>query len=271
MIKFRLSPKIFLFVVSTIIIAGIIFLNYQKLPSSIRDFANSFLSPVQKIFYYTGKQTVGYLGVVFSANSLSQQNEVLKKQNAELKFEVSQLTEFSRENKILKEQLNLKLSAKDENNYIFANVVNYSPDNLSHYFLIDKGSREGVEKDSAVIISGNILVGRITEVFSSTAKVLLVNDSGSSINALTQKNRVFGAVKGNQGAGVFLEMIPQDKNIEIGEQIVTAGFGRNFPRGLVIGEIKEILSNDVEAFKKAKIKPAADLSNIENVFVISNP
>lgn len=271
MSKFRLAPKIFIFVVSTIIIAGIIFLNYQKFPPLLRDFANNLLSPVQKIFYYTGNQISDYLGAVFSANSLSQQNEFLKKQSAELKFEVSQLTELSRESKILKEQLNLKLLAKDENNYIFANVVNYSPGNLSRYFLIDKGSRAGVEKDSAVVVSGNILVGKITEVFSSTAKVLLVNDSGSSINALTQKNRVSGAAKGSQGAGVLLEMIPQDKNIEIGEQVITAGFGRNFPKGLIIGEISEILLNDVEAFKKAKIKPAADLFNIENVFVVSNP
>ncbi|KKR03635.1 MAG: Cell shape-determining protein MreC [Parcubacteria group bacterium GW2011_GWF2_39_13b] len=271
MSKFKFPRKIFIFVVSTIIIAGIIFLNYQKAPLSIRGFANGLFSPVQKFLYRASNQAAGYLSALFSASSLSQENQLLEKQNLELKSQISQLIEFSRENKILKEQLDLKLLIEDANNYVFSNVIGYSPDNLSHYFLIDKGSRDGVEKDSAVIISGNILVGKIIEVFSSTAKVLLISDSNSSIGALTQKNRISGAVRGEWGSEIFLEMIPQDENIEKGEQVITAGFGRNFPKGLIIGEISEIIANDVEAFKKAKIQLMNDLSKIESVFVISNP
>lgn len=251
------------------IIAGIIFLNFSRFDLPIKNSVNWLLSPVQKIFYKSGNQIVNYLSAVFSAGNLSREKELLEKQNLELKAQLLRFSELSRENEILKKQLNSKLFEKGENNYIFANVVNHSPSNFSQYLLIDKGSREGIEKDAAVIISGSILIGKIVEVYFSTSKVLLINDSSSSVNALTQKNRVSGAIKGGEGGKVYLEMIPQGENIEIGEQIITAGFGHSFPKGLLIGETEEISTNDVEAFKKARIKPAANLANIETVFVIS--
>jgi len=269
MSKFKLFSKISIIIVLAIIIAGIIFLNFSKLDLPIKNFAIWLFSPAQKIFYKSGNRTVSYLSAIFSANNLLQENQSLKKQNLELKAQILQLAEFSKENEILKKQLNSKLPEKDENNYIFANVVNCGSDNFGQYLLIDKGSREGITEESAVIISGNILVGKIVEVFSSSAKVLLINDLNSSVKALTQKNRVSGAVKGEPGGKIFLEMIPQKENVEIGEQIITAGLGRSFPKGLLIGEISEVLANDVEAFKKARIKPAANLVNIETVFVIA--
>lgn len=254
---------------SVIIIAGFIFLNFSKADFRIKNSANWLFSPIQKIFYKSGNQITNYLSSIFSANSLSQKNELLEKQNLELKAQILQFEEFSKENEILKKQLNSKLSEDDENNYIFANVANYSPDNFSQYFMIDKGVHDGIQKDSAVIISGNILVGKVIEVFSFAAKVLLISDSSSSVNALAQKSRISGALKGSEGGGIFLEMIPQDKNIEVGEQVITAGLNRVFPKGLLIGEASEVLANDVEAFKRVRIKPIVNLGNIETVFVVA--
>jgi len=266
---FRPPARILVSIIAATVIASFFLLNHKGFLDKPKDIIYQIISPAQKFSYQTGNKVADYLGIVFSARNIIQENHWLQNKNLELQASLSKLTETLRENDLLKDQLSFKNDTKSENHYILANTISQSPDNFIQSLVIDKGGKDGVEKDAAVIIGGNVLAGKVAEVFPSTAKVLLINDSNSAINSIAQKTRVSGISKGNQGIGIFMEMIPQDKNVEIGEQVITVGLGPNFPRGLLIGEITEIIANDIEVFKKARIKPAANLDSLETVFVLA--
>lgn len=246
-----------------------VFADFKGLLQTPKSMAADIFLPVSNFFYQLNSKSTDYLSALFSAGTVARINQELTAQNLKMQSDLVKLQEVIRENSVLKNQLEIKKTQKEDYHYIMASVFGYNPTNLGQYLFIDKGSRDGIAKDAAVVASGDVLVGKISEVFPTKAKVMLISDSNSAINALAQKNRSSGVLKGNQGMGVFLEMVPRDKDLETGEYVISAGSGDNFPKGLLIGEIAEIMVSDVEAFKQAKIKPAADLDALEAVFVIA--
>jgi len=76
--------------------------------------------------------------------------------------------------------------------------------------------------------------------------------------------------KGKGSLRLFLEFIPQEKEIRVGELIITTSLGGIFPKGLLVGEIEEVFRSDIEPFQKAKIYPFFDLEKIENLFIITD-
>jgi rod shape-determining protein MreC len=110
----------------------------------------------------------------------------------------------------------------------------------------------------------------VAEVEKSFSLVLMLSDGSSSVNALTQDSRVNGAVKGSLGLGMTMEMIPIDAALNAGETVLTSGLNDNIPRGLVIGRLAEVVKKANEIWQSAVVVPAADLNELEQVFVIRN-
>ena len=135
--------------------------------------------------------------------------------------------------------------------------------------MINKGLRDGIEKGDVVIISKNILVGQITEVFESFSKIQSIIDSNSRVNALIQESNINGMIKGEQENRLIIDLLPQGEIIENGQLVVTSGLAGFFPRGLLIGKIDKIISSDVQISQIAKIKPAVDFDKLERVFIIT--
>lgn len=270
----KITLKLIVILATAIIFIGVVFLDYKGFTSAPKNFVYRFLSPIQNFTYQVGSRIFKFTGAftdsIFFADDRLQERELLTKENREIKAQLARFEEILRENEILKKQLDLRARGDENRRYVLADVISYSPNNFGRHFFINKGENNGIVKDSAVI-ADNILVGKVAEVFPFSARVLLISDSDSAINSLTQKTRVAGILKGDQGKGIFLEMIPQDKNIEINETIITAGLDENFPKGILIGEVAEIIENDIDVFKKAKIKTGIDFNNLEKVFVISAP
>jgi rod shape-determining protein MreC len=108
----------------------------------------------------------------------------------------------------------------------------------------------------------------VVEVEQYNAKVLLISDSDSMVNAITQDSRVSGIVKGTTGLGLDMEMIPINKEIKTGETVLTSGRNDNFPAGLIIGKISDVILKETDIFQKAAIQSAVNFSELESVFVI---
>lgn len=198
---------------------------------------------------------------------LSKENAELLSENRRLFGENSQFKETVRENELLRQQLNLGQPVKQK--LVMASVTGY---NLTQgqYFLIDKGQDDGVAAGLAVVTADNFLVGRIAEAEKFFSRVLLISDGASAINALTQDTRVNGAVKGNHGLGVTMEMIPIDAQISAGETVLTSGLNDGIPKGLIIGRLAGVAKKANEIWQSAVIIPAAELNNLEQVFVLLN-
>jgi len=121
-----------------------------------------------------------------------------------------------------------------------------------------------------VVSGGAALVGRISEVGPRTAKVQLLTDADSAIAALLQVSRVTGLVVGQPDSTLRMEYIPQEKNISVGEIVLTSGLGGFLPKELVIGQVTEVQQEDYELHQAAIVRPAVDFSRLELVLVITS-
>ncbi len=183
-------------------------------------------------------------------------------------FENTKLREVEQENKTLRNQLGLKEQLKDLE-FTAADIIGRGPSNISNILLINKGSRDGLQAGMPVV-SSNMLLGRLSEINSNYSKVLLLTDPSSVVNILVEESRATGVLKGEVGFNLKIESVSQDAPLLKGQRIITSGLGGTLPKGLIIGEVEEIISPKSDIFQSARIKPAADFNHLEMVFVIKN-
>jgi rod shape-determining protein MreC len=158
-----------------------------------------------------------------------------------------------------------------------ANVTGRSPDHWTAQITIDIGSRDGIHKDLAVMDSGGALIGRVAQVALDSSKVQLITDAqtteGISAMAFSAdgKETVYGIVTGasaGDGDDVAMKFIQPQAPVMAGMMVVTSGYSTVFPKGILIGKIVSVNMDPNGLTKTATIRPAANLDQLEEVFVI---
>ena len=165
-------------------------------------------------------------------------------------------------------RLQALLSFKEEyiSKTLPAQVIGSTGSELSRAVYIDKGSADGLEHDMPVITADGV-VGKVLQVFKRTSLVLLLNDQTSGVGAILEKSRIQGVAKGTATGEVFLDRVMSDQQVEPGEKLLTAGGDRVFPKGLPLGTVTKV-SPGQEVFLNVRVKPAVNLSRLEEVLVI---
>lgn len=255
-----------LFIVSGAIIVLLIILHVFKILSPIENIVIRIFSPIQKYVYLSGNRFSGSLKFFTSIKDLRKENKDLIEKVNKLTFENSELVRLQSENKDLRTQLGLL--KKEEFKLVASNIIGQDPNNLIQFINIDKGSSDGIKDNQPVIIANNFLIGKVSEVQSHSAKVILITDARSKVNAQIQGADANGIVKGEHNLGLMMEMIPQDKIIQRGDKVVTSGVGGDMPVGLYIGEVEEVKTTDNELFQTARIKTQADFKSLKVIFII---
>ena len=200
------------------------------------------------------------------------ENQRVQGQVDELIYQLTLLREIELENKNLRDLLNMREQSPDilgpGADLLFAEVIGRDPSNLLRFIVIDRGSRDGL-KEGMPVMTARGLVGQLREVRPSSAKVMLLTDPSSAINALVQRSRATGIVEGQTGTNLVLRYLPQTAGIaQEGDLVLTSGLGGHLPRRLLIGEIVEVRRSDVEMFQEARLRPAVDLDRLETVIVV---
>ena len=153
-------------------------------------------------------------------------------------------------------------------------MIARDPSGVLKTIVIGAGTDQGVTVDQIVLAEQGV-VGRVSEVGSNYAKILLVTDSSSSVSALVQTSRASGIVRGQYGDTLVMEWILQSDPVKPGDVVVTAGLGIGtelrslYPKGLVIGTVVDVTKAEVSAYQRAIIAPAADLRKLESVLLIT--
>ena len=113
-------------------------------------------------------------------------------------------------------------------------------------------------------------MGRIGEVGLHTSKIQLPSDTGSSIAVILQQSRATGLVQGQPDGTLRMTYIPHEDTVEVGDIVLTSGLGGVLPRGLVVGQVAEVVRQDFALFQEAIIRPALDYRQVELVLVVSS-
>jgi rod shape-determining protein MreC len=258
----RFSKKKILISVILIIII-IFFLNFFQ--KEIKNFFYFISLPIQKAFWRVGERASDFFEGILKNQELKKENEKLKFENQKLLAKVALLKDLKKENQFLREALNLGL--EKEFKLILAEII--SKDISEDLILINKGSEDKILEGMAVITSQKVLVGKIKEVFKNFSKVQLISHQKTSFDVEILEKDIKGVVKGKGNFNLFLDLIPLQKEISKEDIIVTSVLGGIFPKGLLVGKIREVQKSDIEPFQKAKIEPFFEIGEIEKVFIIT--
>jgi len=193
-------------------------------------------------------------------------NELLAKENNELRKRVINLTGAAFENESLKSLLNYV--KESDYSHISAKVMGSASDPYSNSVIINAGAKDGVRKGQAVINEYG-LVGRITEIYDENSRVLLLSDINSNIPIITYQSRERGVLSGNSTSTPDVIYLPVISHVENGEVIITSGDGSVFPEGLQVGIIYKDDNNRYSAspfvdFKRLEFVSVVDIKKQEN-------
>jgi rod shape-determining protein MreC len=196
------------------------------------------------------------------------QNQRLKQEIGLIKRQLFEAEELYLENIRLRQLLDFK--EKSVYPLTAASVIGYDPSNLSSIIIINKGRQQGIKKDLAVITNQG-LIGRIVQVGKQTSKVLLINDINSGVAALIQRSRQKGLVLGTLGREIILQYLPARADIQISDLVITSGLAGLYPKGILIGKVKEIRDEKMPDEIFIVLQPSADLNRLEEVLVVLAP
>ncbi|CAH0306603.1 Cell shape-determining protein MreC [Peribacillus simplex] len=137
---------------------------------------------------------------------------------------------------------------------------------------INKGKRNGVEKNMAVITS-NGLVGKVKSATDFTASVQLLSsiDKANRVSAIVQgDDKAYGLIEGfdDKKNLLLMKRIPYDKKIKKNSLVITSGYGGIFPKGLLIGKVVDVKVDQYGLNQTAYIEPSTDFYDINNVMVV---
>jgi rod shape-determining protein MreC len=231
----------------------------------IRVWAVAAVTPFEKAIVWTQSSFSNLWRGYIYLRGVRQENRNLKYEIENLRLKQVRLSEDAEQARRLqallgfKEQFILKTVA--------AQVIGFSGSDLSRAVYIDKGDNDGIGRDMAVITADGV-VGKVLRVYKTVSLVLLIDDQTSGVGAVLAKSRLQGILRGTPSGEVVLEKILSDEQVEPGEQVLTSGGDQIFPKGLPAGTVASV-SQGPESFLNIRIRPAARLSKLEEVLVIT--
>jgi rod shape-determining protein MreC len=200
--------------------------------------------------------------------SLRQRNAELEGEVAELQAQVIQLQQEVGETEILAALVDFS-RAKSENSYKAAAIIGRDPSPFLHYVIINVGSNDGILRGMPVVTNQG-LIGRVEAVIADAARVQLITDPASSVNVRLQNAETEASLVGSVTGDVTLKLIPQDIDVQRGDLVLTSGLGGGYPPDLIIGQVVDVRSRDIDLFQQATVQPVVDFNRLEIVLVIIN-
>ena len=261
-----LSPKLIRLIVALAVCLALVFLNPKNFFDPVRGVFVNIAYPFQKTFYFISERTGNVFSLLAAISNLKNENERLIQENGSLSSRVAELAGEKKENEDLRKQL--QLLPKKDFQLEAATVIAQDSEGYGSWIMADKGRSSGIETGMPVIVYDGILIGRISEVFENSAKISLLTDSSSSINATDLATGARGILTGEYSLGITLDMVEQTEVLNEGDDIVTSGLGGTIPKGFLIGKVAEVRSSVDKLFQQALVIPKVKYTDLSTVFVV---
>jgi rod shape-determining protein MreC len=196
---------------------------------------------------------------------LTAENAKLKGRIQELEAERNRHLEDESINRRLRELMEFRLYLPS--GAVTASVISNSASTWFNILILDKGKKDGVEKGMGAVSPLGV-VGQVVSVTSRSAKVLLITDSHSGVDAVVQRSRARGIVAGSLESGPIMKYVKRSDDLKEGDRLVTSGLDGVFPKGLLIGAVSKVNKKSFGLFQYVEVTLAVDPARIEEVLVV---
>ena len=234
---------------------------------NVRSFATTVTGPVLEIQnHVTGfcRQQVGYL---LEWPKLRRENELLQTEIQKLKSEL--LDSDETKHKISRLESLLKLKQNFTKQGVAAQVIARDPSHWTQYIVINKGTRDGVKKNT-VLINADGLIGKVVVAGIYSSRAILLTDSEARASALNQRTRDVGLIEGTGTLTLKMTYLDRQSNIQVGDMVMTSGLGGIYPKGIPIGKVETVGNEKNNLSLYASIKPFVSFAKLEEVLCISS-
>jgi rod shape-determining protein MreC len=233
--------------------------------SLLESAALSVVMPLQQVIASMAQRLHGLWQGYINLVQVRQENLRLQRQVDVLQGQLTHYQEAYLQQQRVRELLGFRSLTFPQ--AVVAEVVGIDPSPWSEVVTVNKGSRDGLRKDIAVVTHQG-LVGRTIEVAPHYATVLLVTDRRSAVDALIQRTRARGIVVGQSRRLCELRYVDLHADIQVGDTVVASGLGEVYPKGLLIGTVAAVHQKPHGLFHEVEVQPTVDLAKLEEVLVL---
>ncbi|HEY8516940.1 MAG TPA: rod shape-determining protein MreC [Candidatus Binatia bacterium] len=222
---------------------------------------STLMSTVSSTMGRTWRAYVDLVGV-------RQERDWLRQRVRELEAQAQRVTAIESQNARLQALLDLREGLPGQS--VAARLTGVDASGLFRTATINKGENDGVTKGMAVIAPMGV-VGRVVSTSPNAARVLLLEDPSSGVDALVQRSRARGIVEGSLNGGCQLKYVKHREDVRVGDLVTTSGLDGIFPKGIPVGTIVRLAREEGGLFQTAEIAPAVDFNKLEEVLVVEAP
>jgi rod shape-determining protein MreC len=233
----------------------------------VRLWGAAAVTPVERAAHAVGSGLRnGWLNYI-DLRHVRRDNQELRQQIEAMRISEAAISEDALEGRRLEKLLAFR--ERYVGSTVVAQVIGSSGSEQSHVLTIDKGWRDGLKPDMAVITQDGI-VGKLRDVFPTTSQVLEINDPTSGAGVLLSTTRSRAILRGTTTGGLQIGNLTADSRIKPGEVVLTSGGDQVYPKGLTVGTVRNIVQDpERQLYIDIAITPAVDLSRVEEVLVIT--
>jgi rod shape-determining protein MreC len=258
------------FLVITVVIGHLVLISAQVVTKSgaslLEGIVFGAFAEVQRATAWTVGSLDGIWKGYLDLRGTRDENLRLRKQIADLEIRLQEERARARRGDRL--ELLLELGAALPQTTMAADVIAADATAWFRTVTINRGSRDGVLKDHAVLSPAGVVGRVIDQPAPHAARVQLIVDRNAAVGALIERSRTGGIAVGDEtGRGLRLEYVPSAADIKLGDVVVTSGLDGIYPKGYVIGQVIGI-QRDGDGFGLIRIRPAVDFSVLEEVLVV---
>lgn len=226
------------------------------------------LSPFQRQLTNFVQSVKGIWNHYFFLVFTSEENQRLKKELGRQVAALNRYAEFELTNDRLRRLLGFEATIPQK--MIAARVVGKDPSAWSKTIIMDKGTDNGIQIGAPVVVPEGI-VGVVVDASERFAKVLMLIDPNSAVDALVQKTRARGIIKGGGADYLTFDYVLRKHDICVGDTVVSSGLDGVFPKGLRVGRVSEVVKLNAGIFQKVQVTPYVDFEILEEAFILSAP
>jgi rod shape-determining protein MreC len=226
------------------------------------------MAPLQRATASVGRTVGGTWDGVQALFRARRENAMLRERARRLEEELDRMSEVALENERLRRLLDFRETLVGD--VATARVIGHDASGLSRTIVIDRGERDGVLRGAAVLAPEGV-VGQVFVAGRRSARVLLISDHNSGVDAVVQRTRARGIVQGTVDGGCTLKYVKRTEDVQVGDAVVTSGLDGIFPKGLPIGEVTIVDKAGQGLFQHAEVAPRVDAQSLEELLVTRGP